>query len=327
MKIGMRTFKTAIGATIAILLAQWLGLEYAVSAGVITILSIQNTKKSSLLLAVQRIYSTVLALSISAIFFLITGFNAFSFGLFLLVFIPIAVKLKVADGILVSSVLVTHILAQKSLSLYWFGNEMLLMMIGAGLGILLNLYMPKLEVNLKNEQLKIEAIMRQILFSMSQGLKNQSAYLDNDRRFTELKTALSKMQKNASQNHDNHFFGSSHYYVQYVDMRLVQYRILTQMKRHLIAFEVSNEQSMALASLTEKTALELAEDNSAASLIEAITKMVRDFRKTELPKTREEFENRAVLFQFMNDFRYLLEVKHDFHMEFGESGNKEKYES
>lgn len=45
MRIGMRTVKTAIAATLAIILAEWLHLEYAVSAGIIAILSVQNTKK------------------------------------------------------------------------------------------------------------------------------------------------------------------------------------------------------------------------------------------------------------------------------------------
>ncbi|WP_088808603.1 MULTISPECIES: aromatic acid exporter family protein [Listeria] len=317
MRIGMRTLKTAIGATVAILLAQWIGLEYAVSAGVITILSVQNTKKGSMQLAIQRVYSTVIALSISAILFLLIGFNAISFGLYLLIFIPLAVRLKVTDGIVVSSVLVTHILVEQSLALFWFVNEMALMAVGAGIAILLNLYMPKLDVKLKQDQQKIEALMRQILFAMSQSLKNEVPYVDGDVRFSELKTSLLAMQAGATQNVDNYFLKEVHYYVQYVDMRLVQYRVLTQMKRHLAEFKGNTEHSKILAGLTEKTALELAEDNPADRLVEEITNLVRAFRKSDLPSSREEFENRAVLFQFMNDLRYFLETKRDFYVEFG----------
>ncbi len=317
MRIGMRTLKTAIGATVAIILAQWIGLEYAVSAGVITILSVQNTKKGSMQLAIQRVYSTVIALTISAILFLLIGFNAISFGLYLLIFIPLAVRLKVTDGIVVSSVLVTHILVEQSLALFWFVNEMALMAVGAGIAILLNLYMPKLDVKLKQEQQKIEALMRQILFAMSQSLKNELPYVDGDVRFRELKTSLLAMQAGATRNVDNYFLKEVHYYVQYVDMRLVQYRVLTQMKRHLAAFKGNTEHSKILARLTEKTALELAEDNPADVLVEEITNLVRAFRKSELPNSREEFENRAILFQFMNDLRYFLETKRDFYEEFG----------
>lgn len=46
LKIGYRTVKTAIGTASAIALAQWLHLENFASAGIITILCIQVTKKS-----------------------------------------------------------------------------------------------------------------------------------------------------------------------------------------------------------------------------------------------------------------------------------------
>ncbi|WP_239254459.1 aromatic acid exporter family protein [Listeria ilorinensis] len=317
MRIGMRTVKTAVGAAISIMLAEWLGLEYAVSAGIITILSIQNTKKGSLALAVQRIYSAVLALSIAALFFLVIGFNALSFGLYLLVFIPCAVKLRVTDGIVVSSVLVTHVLVEQSLSFYWFKNEMLLLAIGAGVGILLNLYMPKLEDKLRVEQMRIEQLMRDILLEMAASLRCQEGFQDQTGRLDALRTALNTMQDKAARNLENYFFHSAHYYVQYADMRMVQYRILKQMERHLLGAGGTNEQSLALAVITEKTASKLAEDYPASELVEEVTQMVRSFRKSGLPETRAEFESRAILFQFMNDLRYLLETKRDFYLEFG----------
>ena len=46
--IGYRTIKTAVGAAIAVYIAQTLGLSYAISAGVVTVLSVQNTKMKSI---------------------------------------------------------------------------------------------------------------------------------------------------------------------------------------------------------------------------------------------------------------------------------------
>ena len=111
--IGVRTWKTGIGAVIAMIIAKELGLSYWVSAGIITILSIQSTKRESLKIALKRIESVIIALIVSSILFLVLGFNSVIFGLYLLVFIPLTVKLKVTDGIVVSSVLVTHLLVEK----------------------------------------------------------------------------------------------------------------------------------------------------------------------------------------------------------------------
>ncbi len=130
--IGYRTLKTAIGATISMSIASALGLKYSVSAGIITVLSIQNTKRKSLDVAIQRMLACLLALAISSILFTILGHNAIVFGLFLLVFIPLAVKFNLQEGIVVNSVLVTHILLENSVSMNLFLNEISLMLIGAG---------------------------------------------------------------------------------------------------------------------------------------------------------------------------------------------------
>lgn len=50
-KIGYRTIKTAIGAPVAIFIAQLLQLDYAISAAVITMLCIQTTRRASYLKA------------------------------------------------------------------------------------------------------------------------------------------------------------------------------------------------------------------------------------------------------------------------------------
>ena len=45
-RIGYRTIKTAVGAMISILLAQYLGLENFASSGILTILCVKSTKKN-----------------------------------------------------------------------------------------------------------------------------------------------------------------------------------------------------------------------------------------------------------------------------------------
>ena len=53
--IGLRTLKTAVAAGIAIFIATLIGLSYAANAGIIVILSVQNTKRRSSELARQRL--------------------------------------------------------------------------------------------------------------------------------------------------------------------------------------------------------------------------------------------------------------------------------
>ena len=68
-RIGYRTIKTAVGATLAILIAQSLGLENYASAGILTILCIKVTKKKSLRASWDRILACLIGMVFSFVFF------------------------------------------------------------------------------------------------------------------------------------------------------------------------------------------------------------------------------------------------------------------
>lgn len=278
----------------------------------ITILSIQNTKKSSLQLAYQRLFAAILALAVAALCFYGVGFNALAFGVALLIFIPLAVRFNLTDGIVVSSVLMTHLLVARVITAGLFANELLLMAVGAGIAILMNLYMPKMENRIKASQKHIEQLMRSILSGMADQLANQVSFEDRDQELTGLHQALIEAKQAATNHSENQFFKQEQYYLQYMDMRLVQYQILLQMKEHLVTLSEDTFYSKELAKITQKTADSLSEENPADELVAAVTELVHQFRESELPQTRNEFEHRAKLFQYMNDLRYFLEIKRNF---------------
>ncbi|SFL48693.1 Aromatic acid exporter family member 1 [Lactococcus garvieae] len=105
IKIGQRTIKTAICATLAIIIAQFFHLESATSAGIIAILSITNTQKSTLRLGFLRVLGLIIATLLAFIVLNLFNFTPLSFGIFLLLFIPISVATNTSEGIVVNSVL------------------------------------------------------------------------------------------------------------------------------------------------------------------------------------------------------------------------------
>ena len=68
-----KTIKIAFAAVAAILFAELLNLEYAVTAGIITILSIQNTKKETFKTAWNRGVAFACALLPCCLMFLFSG--------------------------------------------------------------------------------------------------------------------------------------------------------------------------------------------------------------------------------------------------------------
>ena len=53
------TVKIVLSATISIIIATKLGLEFSVTAGIISILSIQSTRVESILVAMKKIYCSI----------------------------------------------------------------------------------------------------------------------------------------------------------------------------------------------------------------------------------------------------------------------------
>lgn len=307
--IGVRTWKTSIGTVIAMIIAKELGLSYWVSAGIITILSIQSTKRESLKIAFKRIESVIIALLISSILFLTLGFNSVVFGIYLLIFIPSTVKLKVTDGIVVSSVLVTHLLIEKQVNTYWILNELGLMLVGVLVALALNSYMPKNEEKIKEDIDYISEKIKEIFMDMAHSLRTHSVSINQQRLFNELENRLSIAKKRANDNFNNYLFSDVRYYVNYIEMREVQFQILEYMREHFSRISITVKQTELVANFTEEVVSVIGKEVNVNILINRLNRLRKDLSGQELPVTREEFENRAMLFQFLNDLEFFIETK------------------
>lgn len=314
--IGYRTIKTAIAAALAMIIAEMLGLKYTVAAGVIAILSTQSTRKQSVEIAVQRICSSLLALTIASIIFWFFGYSPITFGIYLLIFIPSAVKLKLSEGIVVSSVLVTHLLVEKSVEPSWLLNELLLMLVGAGVALILNLYMPSIEGKIKEDQKYIDDTIRSILLHMADALKKNHVSIKEEELFQGLEKRLEDARKRSYRNLNNYFFAETNYYVEYMEMRTQQFHVLKRLREHFRRFFMTYDQTIIVSDFTQEVGKSFHEENTAEGLLANLQILRESFRAMELPKDREEFENRAMLFQFLNDLEDFLIIKYEFKKRF-----------
>lgn len=310
--IGVRVMKTAVGATIAIVLANLFGLEFATSAGIITILSIQSTKKQSIEIAVRRMIATCIALTVSAILFSVLGYTSVVFGLYLLLFIPIATRLKIGEGIVPASVLVTHLLTTGNVTVGLLINEVLLVAVGAGVALILNLYMPSIEEKLYEIRIAIEADMYQVFIDMAKGLEERSVPIHEEKHYKDIEKHIKYGKNEAYKHTNNHLFSDVTVYERYFDMRGEQLQVMTYMRQHFARIFMYLEETKEVAGFTRLVAECIKGRISSRMLLQQLEAMREHFRNSELPKTREEFENRAILYQFLNDIERFLEIKQNF---------------
>ena len=169
-----KTLKMALSATIAIIISNYIGLQFGVTSGIIAILSIQDTKKESLLVAGRRIIASALAILLSFMLYLLLGNNPIIFGLFLIIFIQTTTILKIEEGMVVGSVLSTHLLTSTNINISWIINEAQLTVIGIGVAMMFNLYTASLEEQFEKNKERIEDYYRAILSDMAVSLVTQA---------------------------------------------------------------------------------------------------------------------------------------------------------
>lgn len=315
MTLTMRTIKIALATVISIWLADLFQLESSLSAGIIAILSVLDTKKASVGTAVERFLSTLLALSIAAVLFFFFGYGVAIFGVYLLLYVPLAYRFGLQSGIAPCSVLVTHLMLAESVAASLLLNEVLLMAIGAGVAIMFNLYMPNQEEELEQRLENIEDEMKNVLKSFDASLTEGERPEEMTETFNRLETKLNQAQRLALQEYDNQLFQKSDYYVRYFLMRQEQSTLLQQMSQNLTHIQITTRESKILGGLFYLTADQLHELNTGEYLLRDVELLHDHFRESSLPQSREEFESRAILFQLMLDFKQFLLIKRKFALE------------
>lgn len=321
MNLTQRTVRITFAALFSILIAEFIGLENSMSAGIIAILSILDTRLETVKTALARFLSTLLAFAVATIIFLIFGFSVYSFGIYLAIYIPLAYLGKVEAGIAPCSVLVTHFIIAQSVSWKWQINGLLIMVIGLVLALIFNMWIPSYDKKLEKHVRQIEKQMTLVLFLLEKyfiGGSQATTRIENE--LSELCDQVLEFDDLALIEYENTSFSSSikDYYVKYAQMRKQQYDILDRMIEVLPSIVENTEENRILASIFGETAEQLDEKNPGIALLENIEKLYTIFRESELPKTREEFENRAILYYILTDFEKFLILKRDFYIEYGE---------
>ncbi|NQN49605.1 aromatic acid exporter family protein [Streptococcus suis] len=312
MSLSLRTIKLIFATVLAIYLATALGLSYATAAGIIAILSVLDTRKSSFKMARNRLFSTLLALTIAVLTFALFGFGIWTLGIYLALYVPLAYRFNWEAGIAPSTVLVTHLMLEQDISLIFLGNELTLFLIGAGLALLFNLYMPSQEKKIQAYHDQVEDLLRQIL------LRFEAFLLNGDGRneaelITQLDQTLDEALKVVYLDRHNQLFQQTNYQVHYFEMRAAQNKILRTMAGNINKCLLEGRENVILSSLFERAAQQLSRENSAKELLLDIELFHATFRERPLPQTREEFETRATLFQLLHDMEAFIRLKVDFY--------------
>lgn len=303
-----------MAAFAAIALAGELDVKYSATAGIITVLSIQNTKRETLKSAGKRWMAFLCALFISGICFILTGYNLWGFGLYLFLFSLICLSVGWTEAIAMDSVLITHFLTEKDMTPEMLINEALLLLIGTGMGILVNMHLHKKESEFRRLANEVDNQIREILQRLSRWLLERDGYEYESDCFIRLQSAIGAARECAVANYGNTILLQSVWEIDYISMREQQSIVLQEIYNNIlkIRYLTLPVQASQIAGLIKEVGDCFCRDNTVEGLLKEQYMQLQKMKGQPLPENREEFEARAILFYILMQIKQFLEIKREF---------------
>lgn len=312
----INSLKIIISAVLAVLAANFLKLDFAVSAGIVAILSVQPTKKETINTALSRFEAFLIALIIFFICSSILGFTYYAFFVYLIAFIFLCQFFKWYSAMAMDSVLISHFLTLKAFGFHEIKNELLLFIIGAGFGILANIFLHKKTDKIEALKNNADQQIRQILNRMSQRILDLDFSEYNGDCFKKLDTAILEAKIFAETNSKNQLKKADNFDQKYIEMRMAQKETLQEIYRYIIELKTVPSTAQRVSDFFKKVAAEYEKNNDVVSLINELQTIHSDMKKIPLPQTRIEFEDRALLFMMLKRMHDFLNLKHEFYINY-----------
>ena len=308
----LNAIKLCVAVILGILLAHALKLEYQTSAGIVAILTILRTKRETIQTAVGRALAFLVALGISFVCFYFWGLTIEAFLVFLVLYIFVCHLMNWNYAITLNAVLVSHFVTSGRLDAMAVRNEILIFVIGVGVGIMLNLHLRKNVHHFEQMKKETDAHIIRILARMAQRMENHDMSDYNGECFRELGDILRDTKNMAEFNYNNQFNKYDVYDLEYISMRERQCVVLYEMYSLIRHLETTPHTTQKVSEFLELLSHVLDEENDGVELMSKFKEMDLYMKSQPLPKERQEFEDRARLFCFMRNMEHFIRIKMEF---------------
>ncbi|MDO5754698.1 MAG: aromatic acid exporter family protein [Tissierellia bacterium] len=312
----------AIGVMLSILLAELLSLKNTSSAGITTILTIQMTRKETIKDSMIRLIAFILMISLTFIVFKAIGFTAYGYAIFLALYVIIGLYFNMRSGLSSNAVLASHILAEGVFSVEIVQNEFLIMLIGAGVGVLLNIIIPLKHIPLEYYHEKIERDLHNILKMISKRFiydKGEEQDLKICAMNHDIKEEIKRLQYQLDQYYEKIVYVEDNYLnkdfkdrKKHLEMRRKQAEILQSLWYNVSDASFVGKQNDDIVRIMEKLQYDLYHPEELSRLKEDLDCIIELFHKEDSATTKEEFQYRANLLMIINNLDALIIEKMNY---------------
>lgn len=305
--------KIAIGSTAACFLADLLKFDYATSAGIITLLSIQDTRKATFRLAIERMLSFILTMIVAFSVSELLGIRPLSFGVFILIMVLSCYLLGWGNTVSANAVFGTHVfMFEKMVTMDFIYNEVGILMIGVVIAVVLNMHMKNKEEEILEYMENVENAISSIISEMADELGVKSELSAVKPRIIRLMNDLDDYTQCAIDNKDITLKAHSEFYINYFVLRKNQCISLIHIYRSIMSIEDEVYKDENVYNFINEMSETLHIHNDDEKKKERLNEILEEFHSQPLPVGREDFEARASLFHILKEFEEFIRLKKEF---------------
>lgn len=312
-KMAIKVLKIAVGSCMAVAVAQFFELQYATSAGIVTLLTVQNTRRDTIRLAAERLLSFLLSVLLVFVCFRYIGkLEWVNYGVYIFLMVHVCYFFGWENTISVNAVMGTHYLLTPDYSLNFAASELAVIAIGTALALLMNWHMPSNLKTLREDIRKAEDDMQQVLQELACYLEGKldgaHIWLDLD----QLEQSIHRGLERAHEHAHNTLSEEDHYYIEYMEMRLQQCALLQAIRHRVWKIDGMPEQAKIISDYLRYLAPYVHEKNIPDRQSADLQQVFDQMKQQPLPESRDEFESRAILYHVLLDLEDFLFVKKRF---------------
>lgn len=307
----LKIIKLSLGASLAIFIAWLLKLEYSMVAGVIVLLTIKNTKKETLKGIIGKIYGFILCTIFSYLCFNILGYHLTSFSIFIFVIIYLCFLLEIQDVIAMCVVISSHYFLQEEISFKWILNEAGIFTIGAGIGVIINMYIPTNINKIYEGQKKLQKEVSTVLIDIADFIVNPNNKDMYNKDLNTLNALIDSSISEAYNNINNNLLSDTRFFLDHMEIIKHQRDILENLYSYVSQLSSTPPQAHIISAFIHKIGYSDFDIETGNLLLDELNRLMLSMKNQPLPIDRVEFENRAILFLCLTELKqFLVNRKH-----------------
>ncbi len=320
--IILNSIKMIVASVLAITMALLFELEFAVSAGIVALLTILPTKKETIRTASGRLLAFGVALLLALGCYRLLGYTIPGFILFLIIFIVICFIFRWGSALTICSVIISHFLTLGDMSFAHVMNEICIFVIGVGMGVLANLHLRKDVGYIERLKEETDTQIKNILARMSERVLDKDLSDYNGQCLEALEDSIHHAKEVAQRNFNNQFHSKDTFDMDYIHMREKQCHVLYEMYKILRHIETTPITAHLISDFLKEMADNYHKENDGAEMLKHFYALHGEMKKRPLPIERKEFEDRAMLFGLMRKLEEFILIKAEFAKQYPSKDNE-----